>query len=217
MVNKLLFPIIGQGYFRFTPRWGLASIGHYLRCRGRVVLSPEGVFILGGRSCPRRAERSRDLGKMLVRSGESTLRRQNDPPGLKCHPGTGIPSKDKLTLLRKSYFRGRGGRVRWNRCALSLYIALILFGEGALLSGGWNGCVFYGKCWWVLEKAPSGDEFALQSIRKTRYRARFSRLGGGLFAQGGKGNPLQNTRQSTGEQSVQLRSSRVLRIPSALS
>ena len=89
MVNKLLLLIISQGYFRFTPRWGLASIGHYLRCRGRVVLSPEGVFILGGRSCPRRAERSRDLGKMLVASGGIALRRLIDPPGLKMPSGDG--------------------------------------------------------------------------------------------------------------------------------
>ena len=52
--------------------------------------------------------------------------------------------------------------MRWNRCVLSLYIALILFGEGALLSGGWNRCVFVSKCWWVLAIAPSDDKFALQ-------------------------------------------------------
>ena len=52
-------------------------------------MSPEGVFILGGRSCPRRAERSRNLGKMLVASGGIALRRLIDPPELKMPSGDG--------------------------------------------------------------------------------------------------------------------------------
>ena len=42
-------------------------------------MSPEGVFILGGRSCPRRAERSRNLGKMLVASGGIALQSRKFP------------------------------------------------------------------------------------------------------------------------------------------
>ena len=65
---------------------------------------------------------------------------------------------------------------------------LVLVGSGGcFVSGGWNGCVFGGKCWWVLAKAPSGDKFALQSVRKTRYRARFSRLGRVFLRKVGKG------------------------------
>ena len=71
-------------------------------------------------------------------------------------PATDLPSGGELT------FGDRGeGAVESMRFVL-IYSAVSFCGEGGLVSGGWNGCVFGGKCWWVLAKSPSGDKITLQ-------------------------------------------------------
>ena len=66
-------------------------------------------------------------------------------------PATEPPSRVVITLYDENY-----GVLPFIYCADSYR------GEGVSVSGGWNGCVFGGKCWWVLAKSPSGDELTIQ-------------------------------------------------------